>query len=393
MHLAVNSVLRSGGRVRWARAAAALGFGLLLTACGAQTRSAGPAKPPSVQTASAGYSDLAGWSDDAVAAAVPVFLKSCARIATQPDHAPLDTAVRHGEFGKVGDWRPLCRQAAALPAGDDRAARQFFEANFVPVAAQGAAAGTFTGYYEAEFQGSRVRDGRFQVPVYRKPSDLVSGRPYLDRAAIENGALGGRSLEVVWLEEPDDVLVLQTQGSGRIKLPDGSTVRLVYEANNSRPTVSVFDLMQKSGAIPLAQFSNAAVRAWMRQNPEKAKAIRQQNPAYVFFKEHNGEGPIGAQGAVLTPERSLAVDHKYVPLGVPLWLEARGVYQPTSVKRLVVAQDTGDGIEGPVRGDYYWGSGAQAAARGGDFYASGRYYLMLPRKIAMAAANRQLASR
>ena len=373
-----------GGMPRWQKLAV-VGFSLLMTSCGAQQRlSAAPATGAPPPVAEPGFSQLAGWSEDAVAAAVPAFVKSCARLAGQPDGAPLDAAARAGYFGTVGDWRPLCRQAAALPAGDERAARRFFEANFVPVAAGGGGGqdGLFTGYYEVELAASRERGGKFQTPVYRRPTDLVAGKPYLDRGAIEDGALAGRGLEMMWLADPDDLLVLQTQGSGRARFADGTTVRLVYEANNGRQPVALDQILLQRGDIPAAQFSQAAVRAWMRANPERARELRRRNPLYVFFKEHKGDGPIGAHGAVLTPERSLAVDHKYVPLGVPLWLDARDKYRPVSVRRLVVAQDIGDGIEGPVRGDYYWGSGAAAQARGGDFYAGGRYYLMLPARVA-----------
>lgn len=365
-----------------ARIAAGLVIGWCLVSCaapqqGVEAQGAGLSAPQS-------FRQLTGWSNDRIAAAVPAFVKSCARLANQPDAAPLDAGARGARFGTVGDWRPLCRQAAALPPGDEGAARAFFETNFMPVATGNGEGKTalITGYYEVELQGSRRQEGRFQTPLYRRPPDLVPGQPYIERAAIEDGALAGRGLELLWLADPDDLLVLQTQGSGRVRLTDGSVVRLVYDANNARRVVSVDNLLLQRGEIPAARFSGTAVRAWMRQNPDKAKALRRENPAYVFFREHHGEGPIGAQGAVLTPERSLAVDRHYVPLGMPLWLEAQDRYRPVSIRRLVVAQDIGDGIEGPARGDFYWGSGAEAQARGSDFYASGRYYLMLPRKLA-----------
>ena len=186
----------------------------------------------------------------------------------------------------------------------------------------------------------------------------------------------------MWLQSADDVFVLQMQGSGRIHLPDGSTVRLVYAANNNRPFVNVSQMLIGMGAIPPAQFSEAAVRAWMRGNPDQAKDLRRKDPLYVFFQELKGDGPVGYQGAVLTAERSLAVDHKFIPLGVPLWLDAHDKYRPVQVQRLVVAQDTGDGIVGPLRGDFYWGSGNTAAARGSDFYADGQYWVLLPKNVA-----------
>lgn len=365
-----------------AAALAALGF---LTGC-SSVETGHYNAPARVSLTRVGFDQLPGWPGDAVAAAVPAFVRSCARMAAGPDSYPLDTATGTGDFGRLRDWRPLCAAAARLPPGNDRAARQFFEANFVPTLVgakdiKGASDALFTGYWEVELNGSLHWQGRYQTPVYRKPADLA-GQPYLDRAAIETGALQGKGLEIAWLESPDDLLVLQTQGSGRIHLTGGGTLRLVYDANNNRPFVSVYQLLKDSGAIPPAQFNEAAVRAWMRDNPDKAAAIRRRNPAYVFFRKLNGDGPVGFEGAVLTPERSLAVDHRYLPLGAPIWLAAHDKYRPVALNRLVVAQDIGDGIDGPLRGDFYWGSGTGAAARGADFYAGGQYWVLLPKTVA-----------
>jgi membrane-bound lytic murein transglycosylase A len=358
-----------------------------LTSCAASRLAVEPGKMTDAAQLSlspGNYQQLAGWSSDSVAQAVPAFVKSCDRLPKgQTDNAPIDPTAKHADFGHIRDWRPLCQLAANLPQGDDATARHFFEANFVPVlvGSKGGNSGLFTGYWEVELDGSRTQEGPYQFPVYRKPADL-SDKPYLDRAAIEDGALTGKGLEVVWLQSSDDVFVLQMQGSGRIRLSDGSAVRLVYEANNGQPFVDVYKMLLDGGDIPKAQFSEAAVRGWMRDNPDKAKELRRKDPLYVFFNERKGDGPVGYQGAVLTAERSLAVDHKYIPLGAPLWLDAHDKYRPVAVQRLVVAQDTGDGITGPLRGDFYWGSGKSAQARGSDFYAAGQYWVLLPKTVA-----------
>ena len=335
-----------------------------------------------ISFAPSGFGQLTGWSGDNIAQALPAFARSCARITAQPGSAPLDPSAS-GNFGAVRDWQALCRQAAALPSGE-AVARRFFESNFTPVliASQGSSKGLFTGYWEVELDGSKTQGGPYQFPVYRAPADLVAGRPYLDRAAIEDGALKGKGLEIAWLKSADDVFVLQTQGSGRIRLPDGGFERLVYQANNNRPFVDIYQMMLNQGLIPKAQFSESTVRAWMRNNPERANELRRKDPLYVFFQERKGDGPVGYQGAVLTAERSLAVDHRYIPLGVPLWLDAHDKYRPVAVERLVVAQDIGDGIVGPIRGDFYWGSGREAQARGSNFYAEGQYWVLLPRTVA-----------
>jgi membrane-bound lytic murein transglycosylase A len=366
--------------------ASALLAAVVLTSC-AVSRFAGDADGSvggaRVSLTPGSFSQLAGWKGDRVAEAVPAFVKSCDRVP-QSDGAPLDPTARNANFGAVRDWRPLCAIAANLPRGDEAAARRFFESNFVPalVGGQDGDKGLFTGYWEVELNGAKTRTGPFQTPVYRRPPDLADGRPYLDRAAIEDGALAGQGLEVVWLASPDDLFVLQMQGSGRIHLPDGSVMRLVYAGNNSRPFVNISQLLVDQGAIRREQFSEKTVRAWMRDHPREDKELRRKDPLYVFFQELNGDGPVGYQGAVLTAERSLAVDHRYIPLGAPLWLDAHDKYRPVAVQRLVVAQDTGDGITGPLRGDFYWGSGKRAAARGSDFYADGSYWVLLPKSIA-----------
>ncbi|MGA8399283.1 MAG: MltA domain-containing protein [Stellaceae bacterium] len=367
-----------------------LALGAILAGCAlgpTALRSSQATGATQISFAPSGFGRLAGWSGDNVAQALPAFDKSCARIKAQSGATPLDPTATDGNFGAVRDWQPLCRQAMALRPGDTNAARHFFESNFVPVliASKGNSKGLFTGYWEAEFDGSKTQGGPYQYPVYRAPSDLVAGKPYLDRAAIEDGALKGKGLEIVWLKSADDVFVLQMQGSGRIRLPDGSFERLVYQANNNRPLVDIYQMVLNQGLIPKAQFSERTVRAWMRDNPAAARELRRKDPLYVFFQELKGDGPVGYQGAVLTAERSLAVDHRYIPLGVPLWLDAHDKYRPVAVQRLVVAQDIGDGIVGPLRGDFYWGSGREAQARGSDFYAEGQYWALLPRSIASRA--------
>jgi membrane-bound lytic murein transglycosylase A len=378
--------------------AATLGFfaiGGVIASCAVSLLVSAPARSADTAQISlvpVSYRQLAGWSSDNIAQALPAFVKSCARIgAQQADSAPLDPNAMGANFGLVRDWRPLCHEAAALPAGNDDAARRYFEANFTPVlvGSKGANTGLFTGYWEVELDGSRTQGGPYQTPVYRQPKDLVAGKPYLDRAAIEDGALTGKGQEVMWLKSADDLFVLQMQGSGRIRLPDGGAVRLVYEANNNQPFVDIYKMMLDQGLIPKEQFSEGTVRAWMRDNPDQAKVLRRKDALYVFFQELKGDGPVGYQGAVLTAERSLAVDHKYIPLGAPLWLDAHDKYRPLQVQRLVVAQDTGDGITGPLRGDFYWGSGKAAQARGSNFYADGQYWMLLPNNVARQA----LASR
>jgi membrane-bound lytic murein transglycosylase A len=324
---------------------------------------------------------------DHISAAVPGFLKSCARFLTRPDMAPLDAVAVSVDFGRVGDWRSLCEAAQALPSGEDAAAREFFEMGFTPFAVMdyGNAEGLFTGYYEIELNGSRQRRGRYQTPLYRKPPDLGPQPP--TRAEIEDGALAGRGLELLWVDDPIDAFFLEIQGSGRVRLNRGGTVRVGYDGQNGRPYVPVGRLLIERGAIPRDKLTMAAIRLWMKQNQEAGAALRRENPSYVFFREIKGDGPIGAEGAALSAERSIAVDRVFVALGVPVWLEADERFTAAdSVRRLMVAQDTGGAIKGPVRGDVFWGTGDAAGNRAGVMNAGGRYYLLLPRGVASRLA-------
>jgi len=301
-----------------------------------------------------------------------------------PDAAPLDERPKVADYGQIAAWRELCEAAAALPPEDDGASRRFFETSFVPlsVADYGTSEGLFTGYYEIELNGSRRRQGRYQTPIYRRPPDLEAAARY-SRAEIEDGALAGRGLELLWVDEPIDAFFLEIQGSGRVQLRNGDTVRVGYDGQNGQPYVPVGRLLVERGIIPRSAVTMMTIRDWMNQHPEAGAALRRENPSYVFFRELRGAGPIGAEGVVLTAERSIAVDRAFIGLGIPIWVEADERFASADpVRRLVVAQDTGGAIKGPVRGDLFWGTGSAAAARAGVMNARGRYYLLLPRRVA-----------
>jgi peptidoglycan lytic transglycosylase A len=342
------------------------------------------AGPPRLSLAPVGFDRLAGWANDNAAGALPAFVKSCGRFLSEPDttaFGPLEAGV---DFGQIGDWRGVCREAAVVPPGNNWAARQFFENEFkaMAVADYGARDGLFTGYFEIELNGSLYRHGHYQTPIYRRPPDLRSG-PRYSRAEIEDGALAGRGLELLWVGDPIDAFFLQIQGSGRVRLENGQTIRLGYDGQNGLPYVAVGRLLIEHGQISRAKLTMTSIRAWTREHPEAGAALRREDPSYVFFREVKGDGPIGAEKTVLTPERSLAVDRAYIPLGTPIWLDADERFVPNrGVHRLVIAQDTGGAIKGPVRGDLYWGSGRAAGDRAGEMDARGRYYLLLPRGLA-----------
>lgn len=387
-----------------AAALALLAF--LLSACA--EREEAP-RPPALVLEPVAFTALPGWREDDPSGALEAFRRSCARLARQDDGTPLAPAPIPG---RVADWRPACADAARTPLGAD-AARAFFEAAFTPyrVTDRGRAEGLFTGYYEPLLAGSRTPDGRFRYPLYRRPADLVgvdlgqfdpelSGRriagrvedgrlvPYHPRASIERGALAGRGLELLWLDDPIGKFFLQIQGSGQIRLREGGIVRVGYADQNGHPYYAIGKELAALGAIPKERMSMQAIRAWLAANPAKAPEVMAKNRSYVFFQEQpelaGAPGPLGSQGVPLTPGRSLAVDRRFLPLGAPLWLDATAPYPEGKrpLRRLLVAQDTGGAIRGPVRGDLFWGSGPLAEHLAGHMQSPGRLFLLLPRGLA-----------
>lgn len=367
-----------------------------------------PAAEDRRELSPARYSDLPGWSEDDLSQALPALRRSCGRILALAPGSELGGA---GAAGTAADWRPACAALARIPAEDRAAARAFFEAHLRPVAVRnrGEETGLFTGYYEPLLEGSRERHGPYQVPIYRRPPELVmvdlgqfrdelagqriagevkdgNLQPYADRTEIEEGALEGRGLEIAWVNDPVDAFFLQIQGSGRIRLAEGGELRAGYAAQNGHPYFAIGKELIDRGAIPREQISMQSIRRWLEENPEEGVAVMRKNASYVFFQELEGEGPLGAEGVPLMPGRSLAVDRKHIPLGVPVWLDGTmpGAQEGAAdrpLRRLLVAQDTGGAIRGPVRGDVFWGHGEYAADIAGRMKHPGRIWLLLPRGV------------
>jgi len=352
------------------------------------------------------FKELPGWKADDHSAALPVFLKSCARLKKQPPNRAIG---RLPEMGLISDWLPLCNDAALIRPGNRTEARYFFESRFIAykLIAGTHQTGLFTGYYEPELNGSFKSDQRYRYPLYALPKDLISanlgefddkwkgaqiaghlidGRyvPYFTRAEIESGVLTGRQLEILWTDSDIDAFFLHIQGSGKIKLPDGTFIRLGYAGRNGHRYTAVGRELVAAGVMRLKDVTMPAIRAWMEQSPVAGQALMRKNKSFVFFRVLKGEGPIGAQGVLLTPGRSLAVDRRYMPLGAPAWLETTepGSRPARPLRRLVLAQDTGSAIKGPVRGDLFWGHGRHAAEMAGIMKQKGRLYALLPRSAA-----------
>ena len=338
----------------------------------------------------ASWNDLPDWGADSLAPALTALLQSCTALASQPP------------------WQAACSAAAQLPGNaGKRRLRNYFETWFAPyqvINGDGTASGMITGYYEPLLNGSRHRSKRYRYPLYAAPDDLLTidltsvypdlkgkrlrGRlqgnrvlPYYSRAELETIDAPIKGRELVWVDDPIDAFFLQIQGSGQVNLDTGETMRVGYADQNGHPFRSVGRYLIQSGELRLEQTSMQGIKAWARRHPDKLDAFLNVNPSYVFFRELplNLPGPLGTLGVPLTPERSIAVDQRVIPLGVPVYLATTRPNSAEPLNRLMAAQDTGGAINGGVRADFFWGFGDAAGRLAGVMKQSGRMWVLFPK--------------
>ncbi|SFJ58164.1 membrane-bound lytic murein transglycosylase A [Celeribacter neptunius] len=311
------------------------------------------------------FDELNGWAADDQSAALSVFAETCDLI-------------------EGAEWPQLCALAKQAPN-----ARSFFELFFRPVLIEDGQEPLFTGYFEPELRGSRSQTARYRYPLYRLPPDVVSGAPYLSRQDISDGALAGRDLEIAWVDDPVELFFLQVQGSGRIRLENGSVMRIGYAGHNGRNYRSIGQELIRRGIYDAHQVSAKVIQNWVRRNPVEGDALLNTNPSYVFFRElpslSADKGPIGAMHRSITPMRTIAVDPKFTPLGAPVWIEKDGA-EP--LQRLMIAQDTGSAIKGAQRADIFFGSGHFAGDQAGKIRDPGRMIVLMPIQLAYAFEER-----
>ena len=362
------------------------------------------------------WSAIDGWAADDHGAAFATFLASCRALV--------------GSAKSSRDARPvypalveICRKARAGGAQNDEAARKFFEENFVAVRVSKVddPNGFLTGYYEPVVDGSRVPADDFKVPLYGRPRDLVhmgrkrkaesfpnSGRvvrriargkyvPFFDRAQIEDGALATRGLEIAYLKDANDLLFIQIQGSARIRLTDGSLLRVNYDSHNGHPYTPVGRILIERGIIKREDMSMDAIRKWMAENPDGGKELRRQNKSFVFFRTvglPENEEARGAQGVPLTATRSIAVDRALHVYGTPFFIAAdlpiATETSATKFRKLMVAQDTGSAIVGPARADIYFGSGLEAGRIAGRIKNPAQVVMLMPRALDPSEAGKAM---
>jgi membrane-bound lytic murein transglycosylase A len=354
------------------------------------------------------FAQIPGWEEDDHAAAFKAFAKSCDRVLAAARERPA------AEKSPPPAPPPAALVAACTAAGRQAGpvtkagAKAFFEQHFTPNAvAHNGPQGLLTGYYEPLLKGSRTAEGEFQTPILKRPPDLVNlvdetqrgavgakysharktetgVEPYATRAAIEQGALKGQNLELMYFADPVEVFFLHIQGSGRVKLTDGSLVRVHYDGKNGHPYSSIGRYLIEKSLLAADKISMGALKRWLRADPERGKQVMWQNASFVFFRELKGteaKGPLGAMHAQLTPGRSLAVDPGYNALGLPIYVCADGmkhVNKAGTFNRLMVAQDVGSAIKGPERGDIYFGSGDGAGRLAGVTKHAAKFIVLLP---------------
>lgn len=324
------------------------------------------------------YSALDGWEQDDHEAALHAFLFSCEDFRRRDDAAIIGKA----ELASPAHiWKRVCLRASDAMLNSGHAARDFFEAEFTPFEAsnRGNRTGLFTGYYEPLLHGSKTRHGVYQTPLYRLPLDRVEGVPYFTREEIERGALEKRGLELLWVNDVVDLFFLQIQGSGRVKLDDGSVMRIAYAGQNGYSYVGIGKLMKERGLLD--NVSMHSIKEWLRANPAEGQKLMWENASYIFFKQGDDTKTVGAQNVPLTAERSVAVDKRFIPYGMPLYVNTT-LAGDVPYQRLMIAQDTGGAIKGPVRADIFFGFGGQAEQFAGTMKGRGGWTLLVPNAIA-----------
>ncbi len=349
------------------------------------------------------YADIEGWAEDDHAAALACFIRSSASI--------LDATPATRGLGIPGeDLLGPARRALALGRDASAAgARAFFEADFTPLII--GADGFVTGYFEPELEASRTPDARFAVPIYAPPDDLVeigeaalpgwdpamrfarraaAGiEPHFDRAAIEAGALAGRGLEIAFVEDAVDAFFVHVQGSARLRLRDGSTMRIGFAAKSGHPYTSIGRLAVQRGLLPAERADKDGLEAWLKANRVPGEALMRENRSFIFFRElgalGDADGPLGAAGVPLTAGRSLAIDRTLMTLHMPIFVAAPTLADPARpdrpFRRLMIAQDTGSAILGPARGDIFVGSGSAAGCIAGRIRHAARMIVLVPRIV------------
>jgi membrane-bound lytic murein transglycosylase A len=362
---------------------------LVAASCSTTSRTMIPS-PPSAPLVPVAFSDVTGWLEDDPGLALDALEKSCISLRWEPQ------------------WLGVCSDVKNLDGQTEAEIRAFFEERFTPYELRdpdGDMVGLVTGYYVPDLRGSREPSPEYPYPLYRRPDDLLvidltdaypelgkyrlRGRlegdrvlPYWDREAIEGARNPLAGNELFWVADPVELFFLHIQGSGRILFEDGSWAMVNYAGQNGHPYHSISNWLIKKGIMTRDEMSMENIKAWARDNPSQVDELLNTNPSYIFFRQAPGnpESPPGALGVPLTPGRSVAVDRQYTPLGAPVFLSTTWPNTDQPLNRLMMAQDTGGAIKGPVRADFFWGMGDEAGNQAGKMKQELRMWVLLPKQ-------------
>ena len=331
------------------------------------------------------FLELREWENTNQRLALLSFLNSCKKFAKMPQSRSVG-----GQIGNItaSDFRDVCEIGEVVKGLSDNQIKNFFENWFKPFLIsdrKNKSSGLFTGYYEASLNGSKTKSEKYKFPIYAKPSDL-GAEPYLTRAEIEGGALENKGLELFYVDDEVELFFMHIQGSGRIKLPSGSVVRVAFAAKNNLPFSAISNYLLDNKLLKPNEISAQNIKKWLKENPKEAREAMNFNASYIFFKTSADEFVVGGQGVELTAEHSLAVDSDIIPYGMPLWLETK--VGGKDYNKLFIAQDTGSAIKGVVRGDIFFGYGLEAEDKASSMAFSGQYYALLPNNVVEKINNR-----
>ncbi len=379
-------------------------FCFILTACDEAEQPPPPEeKAPNLVLTPVNFLQLPDWGSDNFEGLIRAFDRSCSVIMKKPKEKPFGVMEQAGTYG---DWQKICDKFLNGDDWNNKSLRLFFEQNFTPyqISNNDNPIGLFTGYYEASLKGSRTKTERYNIPLHKRPDDLVmvhlgqfredlkgiriAGRvvngtlkPYESREEIISGNWPHNEEVLVWVDSAVDAFFVQIQGSGIVELENGQTMRIGYAGQNGHPYYAIGRELIKIGALTKENISMQSIRKWLEENPDQADKIMNSNKSYVFFREIFGDGPVGAQGVALTADRSLAVDRTLLPYGLPLWVDIQNPEEgQPNLRKIMIAQDTGGAIIGAVRGDVFWGYGDYAEEMAGKMKSQGRYWTLLPKK-------------
>ena len=380
-------------------------FCLIITACDEAEQKPPPQEEqkPNLILAPSTFVQLPSWGSDNFSGLVRAFDRSCFVIMKKPSEKKFGVLKQAGTYG---DWQNICQKFTSGDDWDQNTLKQFFEQNFTPyqISDGNNPIGLFTGYYEASLKGSPTKTERYNIPLHKRPDDLVmvhlgqfreelkgiriAGRvvngtlkPYEERAEIISGNWPHNDKILLWVDSAVDAFFVQIQGSGIVEMENGKIMRIGYAGQNGHPYYAIGRELIKIGALTKENISMQSIRKWLEDNPEKADKIMNKNKSYVFFREIKGDGPIGAQGVALTPDRSLAIDRTLISYGLPLWVDIENPEEgQENMRKIMITQDTGGAINGAVRGDFFWGHGDKAELLAGKMKSQGRYWVLLPKK-------------